>query len=204
MALRLSEEAIKLMDLLLSFCEWKGWALLVRSRHHAGVPDGSARAVCSSVLSQPGSPWQYFQCASFLTCSTHCSPWLPPSPGLAALSWTEVCRLASPLWTAAALTLPVQKPSSCMHFCCGLQHLCSPRPMSFAAENQMWLMFFFRHSSQCVFGLVSTVAKICSELIIWTLNDWGKAPKLHCGTSKRIFSRSLSGWSYLQIHFTQK
>lgn len=176
MALRLSEEAVKLMDLLLSFCEWKGWPLLAKSRHHAGVLYSSARAVRSSVLSQPGFAWQYFQCALFLTCSAHCSPWLPRSPGLASLSWAEVCRLASLSWTTAALTVAVHNPSSCKHFCCDLQHLCSPSPKPFAAENQMWLMFCFHHSSQCVFALVSIVAKICSKLIIWALNDWEKPP----------------------------
>lgn len=193
MALRFSEEAVKLTDLLLSFCEWKGWALLARSRHRAGVLYGSARAVRSSVLSQPGFAWQYFQRASFLPCSAHCSPWLPHSPGLASWSWAEVCRLATPLWTTAALTVPVHNPGSCKHFCCGLQHLCSPSPTPFAAGNQMWLTFCFHHPSQCVFALVSIVAKICPELIIWALNDRENPPKLHCGTSEIIFSRSFSG-----------
>lgn len=146
------------------------------SRHHAGVLYNSARPVCSSVLSQPGFAWQYFQCASFLTCSAYCSPWLPHSPGLASWSWAEVCRLASPLRATAALTVPCHNPSSCKHLCCGLQHLCSAGPKPCAAKNEMWLTFCFHHSSQCVFALVSILAKICSKLIIWALNDQEKTP----------------------------
>lgn len=170
-----SEETVKLMDFLVFF-EWKGWALLARARHHAGVLYSSARAVHSSMLSQPGFAWQCFQCASFLTCSAHCSPWLSRVPSLASLSWTEVCRLASLVWTTAAFTVPVHNPSPCKHFCCGLQHLCSPISKPFAAKNKIWLRFCFHHSSQYFFALVSIVAKICFELIIWALNDWEKPP----------------------------
>lgn len=90
-------------------------------------------------------------------------------------SWRDVCRFPSPLWPTAAFTVPVRNPSSCKHFCHGLQHLCSPRPMPFAAESQLWLTFCL-HSLQRVFALVSIVAKICSEQIIWALNDQEKPP----------------------------
>lgn len=161
------------MDLLLSVLSGKAEPCWLEP----GPVQGTVQLCQGCSLVRAAPTWVFL--AVFPVCfisHMQCSPWLSCSPSLASLCWTEVCRLASSVWITTAFTVPVHNASSCKHFCCGLQHLSSPVSKPFSAENQMWLRFCFHHSSQCVFALVSIVAKICFKLIIWALNDWEKPP----------------------------